>query len=104
MPSVLQHPSGAHIPHHEVRRCGALDLHAVGGGSVDEIEHAVVQVHVYDDAHMADAADIVARTEKDKVALPEIAEALHELAVPELHHGIVRQVIAELPEDIACKA
>ena len=70
---------------------------------MDEAEHAAVQVHVHDDAHMADVADVVPRTKKDKVTFPDIGEAFYRAAVPELHHGIMGQVVAEFSEYIACK-
>ena len=100
----LQDPPRAHVAHHEVGGGGALDFDAVGGGGVDETEHAAFQVNVHDDAHMADVADAVPRAEKDEVAFADVGETLDGDAFLELHHGVMGQVIAEFPEDIAGKS
>ena len=98
---IRQDAAGAHVAHHEVGGGGALDFHAVGGGCVDEAEHAMVQVHVHDDAHVADAADAAPGAEEDEVALAEVGEAFHRPAVLGLQHGVVRQFVAEFPVHVA---
>ena len=102
--SVLQDPARTHVAHHEVGLGGALDFDAVGGGGVDEAEHAAFQVHVHDDAHVPDFADVVPGAEEDEVALAQVGEAFDRDAVPELHHGVVGQVVSEFPEDVAGEA
>ena len=52
-----------------------MDFDAVGGGGVDEAEHAAFQVHVHDDAYVADFTDVVPGAEEDEVALAQVGEA-----------------------------
>ena len=52
---------------------------------------------------MADVADAAAGAEEHQVAFPEVSEAFHRAAFLELGLGIVRQVVAEFPENIACE-
>ena len=95
---VREDAAGAHVAHHEVRLRRALNFNAVGGRCMDESEHPVFQVHIDDNAHVADLADVAPGTEEDQVPLAQVAETLHRPAHLELGIGIMRKVHPELLE------
>lgn len=95
---VRKDAAGAHVAHHEVRLRRALNFNAIGGRCVDETEHAVFQVHIDDDAHVADLPDVVPGAEEDQVPFAQIAETFYRSAHPELCVGVVGQIHPELLE------
>ena len=101
---VRKDAAGAHVAHHEVRLRRALNLNAVGDRCMDESEHPVFQVHIDDNAYMADLADVAPGAEEDQVALAQVAETFHRTAHLELGVGVMRQVHPELLEHRERKA
>ena len=96
---VREDAAGSHVAHHEVRLRRALNLNTIGGRRMDETEHAVFQVHIDNNSHMADFADVVPGTEEDQVSLAQITETLHRPAHPELRVGVMGQIHSELLEN-----
>ena len=75
---------------------------------MDEAEHAAVQVHVHDDAHVADATDTAPRAEEDEIARTRArAQAVMDsidlvrsgVTVPKSNEGIrTSPTVTPLPE------
>ena len=62
---VREDAAGAHVAHHEVRLRRALNFNTIGGRCMDESEHAVLQVHIDNNSHVTDLADVVPGTKED---------------------------------------
>lgn len=72
---LLYHAAGTDVPAGVVGVETAIDLDALAGAGMDELEAAGLRIHLCHDTDMTDAADSAAGTaEEDKVALLEFGD------------------------------